>query len=333
MKLGVIGSGDAGGSFAGAAHHVPGVELIGVAGRTPEKVAALATKMLTQAFTVDALIAAKPDCVAIATPPGVHAAQALACLKAGIHVMIEKPMALCTEDCDAVIATAARNGLKVMVTQTWRYRDISRKARELVLSGRFGAVNCVAIRMSHNYFGGKRTGWQLDVDLAGGGVTLNPFIHMIDLARFLACDDVVDVQGSVGCHKKPHTIDSDVVCLARFSRGATALVQVDGNGVSLEDTIDVYLTDGLLRLRPTEKRLEVILANRIAEVHGFGENGLTNAKGIYGFGGYINHIVEMRDAIEKGAPITSDGANGRENVRIARVLLERAGLPLAKPTV
>jgi predicted dehydrogenase len=333
MRFGIIGTGDAGGSFAGAAHHAPGVELVGVAGRTPEKVAALAVKMQTHAFTPDTLIAAKPDCIAIATPPGVHAAQAIACLKAGIHVMVEKPMALCTEDCDAIIAAAAPKGLKVMVTQTWRYRDITRKARELVASGRFGAVTCVAIRASHNYFGGKRTGWHLEVDLAGGGVTLNPFIHMIDLARYLAGDEVVDVQGHVGCRKKGYAIDSDTVCLARFSRGATALVHVDGNGVSLEDAIDIFLTDGLLRVRPTEKRIEVVIANRVAEVFGFGENGTTNAKGIYGFGGYVNHVIEMRDAIEKGGPITSDGANGRENVRIARALLERAGLPLAKPTV
>jgi hypothetical protein len=93
------------------------------------------------------------------------------------------------------------------------------------------------------------------------------------------------------------------------------------------------MTDGLLRVRPSEKRIEVILANRVAEVYGFGENGLTTAKGIYGFGGYINHIVEMRDAIERGGPITSDGANGRENVRIARLILERSGMPLARPTV
>jgi len=333
MRFGIIGTGDAGGSFAGAAHHVPGVELLGVAGRTPERVAALAVKMQTHAFTPDALMAAKPDCIAIATPPGVHAAQALACLRAGIHVMIEKPMALCTEDCDAVIAAAAERGLKVMVTQTWRYRDITRKARELVASGRFGAVTCVTVRSAHNYFGGKRTGWHLEVDLAGGGVTLNPFIHMIDLARFLAGDEVTEVQGYAAGRKKGYAMDGDVICLARFARGATAVVHVDGNGVSVEDAIDVFMTDGLLRVRPSEKRIEVVLANRIAEVYGFGENGLTNAKGIYGFGGYINHILEMRDALERGGPITSDGANGRENVRIARLILERSGLPLARPTV
>ena len=333
MKLGVVGSGDAGASFAGAAHHVPGVELIGVAGRTREKVETLAQKFLTSGFTFEELIARKPDCIAIATPPGVHSIQALQCLRAGIHVMIEKPMAVAVEDCTRVIEEAQRRKLKVMVTQTWRYRDLTRKAREIIASGRLGQVTHIDLRMTHNYFGAKRSGWQLDADLSGGGVTMNPFVHGMDLVRFLAGDEVTDFHGKVGFHKTGYTIDSDVVAFAQFKGGATAVIHVNGLGVTTEDYFDVFLTGGALRLRPTEKRIEVILGGRVAEVYGFGENGLTNAKGIYGFGGYINHIVEMRDAIEKNGPISSDGANGRENVRIARTILERNGVKMPAPSV
>lgn len=334
MRFGVVGSGDAGWSFAGAAHFVEGVELIGVAGRTAEKVAKLAEKALTRGFSFEELLAQKPDVVAIATPPGVHSPQALACLRAGIHVMIEKPMALSVEDCDRVIGEAQKRGRKIMVTQTWRYRDIIRKAREIIASGRFGTVTNVYLENSHNYFSSKRSGWQVDVEMSGGGVTMNPFIHFIDTARYLAGAEVTDVRGMVGFHKEGfEKIEGDVTCVARFANGATAMICVNGYGQQPSDKTEVYLTQGVLRINATEKRIDAVINGRVAECYGFGENGLTNAQGIYGHLGYIRHIEEMRDAVEKGGPISSDGANGRENVRIARGILESCGVKMPGPSV
>ena len=86
-----------------------------------------------------------------------------------------------------------------------------------------------------------------------------------------------------------------------------------------------------MRVRPQEKRIEIVISNRIAETYGFGENGTKNEQGIYGHWGYVNHIAEMRDAIEEGGPILSDGANGRANVAMAHGILEANGAPLAKP--
>lgn len=332
MRLGVYGCGEAGRSFAGAAHHVEGVELIGVGGRTVERATPLAQDMRTAPMTLPMLLDAKPDCIAVATPPGVHPAHALECLRRGIHVMVEKPMALCVPDCDVLITEAARRNLKLMVTQTLRYRDIFRKARAMIVSGRCGTLTSLNMIVCMNYFGAKRAGWQVDIEQAGGGVGLNPFIHAVDTARFLAGSEVTNFRGKVGYHREGFDIDGDAACYLEFASGATAFVHVNGYGVSSDEVYDAYCAKGVVRTRPREKRVDLILGGRVAECYGFGENGMVK-NGIYGFGGYVNHIIEMKAAIESGGPISSDGANGRENVRIAREIMEASGARLPGATL
>jgi hypothetical protein len=109
------------------------------------------------------------------------------------------------------------------------------------------------------------------------------------------------------------------------------VVEVDGYGHLPGHRIDVVMRDAGMRVRPQEKRIEIVVANRIAETYGFGENGITNEEGIYGHWGYINHLAEMREAIEEGGPILSDGANGRANVAVAYGILEQNGAPLPRP--
>jgi len=327
MKLGIIGNGDSARSFAGASHFVQGVELFGIAGRNPDRVKPLTEKFGGAPMSIEELSLADIDCVAVSTPPGLRVAHALPFLKRGVHAMIEKPMALCVEDCDRMIEAAGRSGARIMVTQTHRYNPFGRKAFELVDSGRFGEVVSVRVYSGHDYFGSKRTGWQLDPALSGGGVTFNPFIHMVDFARFMARSKVKWFRGTIGRHKEGYDIEGDVHCLLAFENGATGVVEVDGYGHLPGHWIEVVMRDAAMRVLPREKRIEIVMADRIAETYGFGENGTKNEHGIYGHWGYINHIAEMREAIEEGGPILSDGANGRANVAIAYGILEQNGAP------
>ena len=333
MRVGVIGNGSSGRNFSHASLFAEGVELVAVAGRSPERVKPLADRCAAATMTIEELLDADIDCVAVGTPPSLHARHVLPFIRRGVHAMVEKPMALCAEDCDAIIEEADKASVRLMVTQTHRYMPHSIEARRIIDSGEFGKPLSVHVFMGHDYFGAKRKGWHLDFRMSGGGVTFNPFIHMLDLTRFLAAGEVTEFLGHVGYHKEGFDIEGDARCLLKFDNGAAGVTHVDGYGHQPGYWADVVLEQAALEIRPNKKRLDILQNGHNLRTVGFGRYGQANEQGVWGMIGYINHFIEMKAAVEQGGPITSDGPNGRANVVIARGILEQNGAPVTGPTV
>ena len=115
LRAGVVGAGVFGGFHAKKYIELDGVELVGVYDLHPDRAAALAAPLGARAFAdLDALLA-EVDVVTIASPAVAHAAEALAALKAGRAVYLEKPLAVTLEDADRIIAEAAARKLPVAV--------------------------------------------------------------------------------------------------------------------------------------------------------------------------------------------------------------------------
>jgi len=330
MRIGIVGYGESAGSFAAAAYVVDGVELVFVGGRNPEKASRLAGRYGVASGTTEDLLARDDvDCVCISTPPGRHAEDVLPFLKRGTPAMIEKPMCLTEEDCRRVIETAEDSGAKIMVTQTWRYTRANRLARRLIESGDYGRVLHVGITSAHDYFTRKRSGWQLDWALSGGGVCLNPFIHMIDLARWLACSEVARIQGRIGFFKPGFDIEGNVHAYAEMESGATAFVEVQGYGHRRLRRAEVMMEKATLIPQYDELRVDLYWENGIRKVVGLPDMQ-TRKDGVRAHDGYCQHMIEMRDALEKGGPITSDGHNGLRNVVLANEILRQNGVTVCR---
>ncbi len=94
------------------------------------------------------LEAEKPDIIDICTPPQVHASLAIEALEAGCHVILEKPMALKTSDCDAMIAAADKSGRKLCIVHNQLFYPPVVKARQLVAKGVIGDFIGMRIFMS-----------------------------------------------------------------------------------------------------------------------------------------------------------------------------------------
>ncbi|MGE5567286.1 MAG: Gfo/Idh/MocA family protein [Parcubacteria group bacterium] len=115
LRAGVVGAGVFGGFHAKKYVELDGVELVGVYDINPERAAALAAPLGARAFAdLDSLLA-EVDVLTIASPAVAHAAEALAALKAGRAVYLEKPLAVTLEDADRIIAEAAARKLPVAV--------------------------------------------------------------------------------------------------------------------------------------------------------------------------------------------------------------------------
>jgi len=132
------------------------------------------------------------DVVNIATPNGLHAEQAIACLKAGKHVVIEKPMALHKADAENIIHTALQQHKHVFVVMQNRYSAPAKWIKELVDSGMLGNIyfvqlNCFWNRDERYYLHNKKNDWH-GTTAMDGGTLFTQFSHFIDIFYWLFGD-------------------------------------------------------------------------------------------------------------------------------------------------
>lgn len=132
------------------------------------------------------LAAEQLDLVSITTPPSAHADTTVAALEAGVHVLVEKPMAPSLEECDRMIAAQQASGRVLGVVAQNRFRDDMATLKEALDSGLIGPVSHLAVNSAWSrslpYYD---LWWRGTWASEGGGCTLNHAIHHLDLTLWL----------------------------------------------------------------------------------------------------------------------------------------------------
>jgi 2-hydroxy-4-carboxymuconate semialdehyde hemiacetal dehydrogenase len=124
MRVALAGEGAIAGRHATALGRIDGAEVVGLVGGHPADTAAFADEHYIGWHTLDlgeALARSDVDAVILATPTPLHAAQAIAVMEAGKHVLVEIPMADNLADAEAVVAAQQRTGVTAMVAHTRRF--------------------------------------------------------------------------------------------------------------------------------------------------------------------------------------------------------------------
>lgn len=184
MKIGILGSGFMGGTHARAYAKIPGVKVAAVSSRNLDKAEKLAREVGARATTDDRSIIEDPsiDIISNTLPTHLHPETTIAALKAGKHVLLEKPFALSAEDCDGMIAAAKESGRVLMVAHVLRFWPEYVALVGHVESGKLGKpISAVATRLS------QLPGWAdwfLDPALSGGAV-LDLCVHDFDTTNWL----------------------------------------------------------------------------------------------------------------------------------------------------
>lgn len=117
-RIAVIGGGIRGGMFARALRENPDADLVAICDRSADVLSAMVDQLGVPGYAgTEELLAAHPelDAVVIATPDFAHRDAAVLCARAGLHLMIEKPLATDVDDARAILDAAAETGVKVMV--------------------------------------------------------------------------------------------------------------------------------------------------------------------------------------------------------------------------
>ncbi|MEP7112827.1 MAG: Gfo/Idh/MocA family oxidoreductase [Ilumatobacteraceae bacterium] len=241
LNVGMIGY-----SFMGAAHSqawrtaphffelalVPA--MVAVAGRNADAVAAAATRLGWSSTETSwrALVDRDDiDLVDICTPGDTHAEIAIAALKAGKHVLCEKPLANTVAEAEAMAGAAdaaAAAGVRSMVGFTYRRVPAIALARQLVTGGRVGTIHHVRAQYLQDWIVDPEAplSWRLIKDKAGSGALGDIGAHIIDLAQFITGDLITEVCGRLKTFvdERPLSVEhSGLSGTASHERGAVTV--------------------------------------------------------------------------------------------------------------
>jgi predicted dehydrogenase len=226
LKLGVIGAG----AITQVAHlpvlrKLKGVQVVAICDTDLPKARALAERFqVRDAFAdIDELLEyEKLDAIAICTPNHLHEPHVLAALSAGVHVLVERPLALNAAGAQRLLRQAEKRNRLLFVGMNHRYRSDVQMVRSFLQSGELGRLE--SARGSWHVFRPTRAqlGWRQRRDEAGGGAILDLGHAILDLGLWLANNPKpvrvsASLHGFEGGRGTEHSGSAFVVCESDFS--------------------------------------------------------------------------------------------------------------------
>jgi len=249
LRTGLIGCGKVGHLHAAALASLPESEFVAVCARSPEKANAFAEKYHTAAFTdVQEMIAqAGVEAVFVCTPHPQHARPAITAARAGVHVLVEKPLAASLDDCDAMLA-AARDGKATLGTISQRrYYPPCQRIRQAIQAGKLGrpVLGAATIFGSRDETYYRSDPWRGSWQLEGGGVLVNQAPHQLDLLLWYL-GEPEEVFGYWANLNHPYIeVDDTAVAVIRFKNGALGNILVSNSlNPALNARVSVHGANG-----------------------------------------------------------------------------------------
>lgn len=255
MRVAFTGTGYISKIHAAAAKTL-GAELVAVVNHRPDSMQVFAAEfgIPRQYATLSALLKdGGVDSVVISTPNYLHAPEAIAALQAGVHVMVEKPMAMNAAESEAMNNASQRSGALLMVAHCWRFDPEVLWLRQQVQAGKIGKVIRTKGYGVHVNWG--PSGWFTQKQFAGGGAVADMGIHALDTARFLLGDpNPTSVYARIGTHYQDFDVDDTGLVIVNWDNGASSYFesgwwQPHSDGV--EATTHLYGRSGFGQLFPT----------------------------------------------------------------------------------
>ena len=185
------------------------------------------------------------DAVVVATINAVLAEVSAAAIRAGKHVLVEKPAGISVKQIDELITLAEKHGVCVRVGFNHRYHPACLKAREMFRSGALGPMMFVRGRYGQGGRIGYEKEWRADPKLSGGGELIDQGVHLIDLAgMFLG--DFTTVEGHATTYFWKMPVDDNAFLSLRNAAGHTAWLQVSCSEWKNLFSLEIYGRDAKL---------------------------------------------------------------------------------------
>jgi predicted dehydrogenase len=322
LRLAFAGTGYIAKIHALAALSLPNVELAAVVNHRAESMREFGeTYGISRRYRAieDLIRDGEVDAISINTPNHLHAPQTIAALEAGIHVMVEKPMALNAGEAEQMLAASEKArekyGTLLMVAHCWRFDAEVLWIKQQIDCGQLGEIVRTKGYGAHTNWG--PAGWFTQPNLAGGGALVDMGIHAVDTARFLLGDPQPEsVYAQLGTHYGDYEVDDTGMMIVNWSNGVRSYIEsgwwqphADGE----EAATQIYGTQGYGRLFPTHLKLP----NRADETVATVESGFPSPRDPHcPQSMYDAQLAYFVDCIEQKRTPSPGGAEGLVNMKI-----------------
>jgi predicted dehydrogenase len=187
LRVGVIGAG-VGALHLAAYAQLPQVEIVALAGLDDDRVRRVAAEYhVPQTYHeyADLLAAPDIDAVSVCLPNILHAPVSIAALRAGKHVLVEKPLARSPEEARAIVAAAREHDRVLMVSFDKRYRNDVQWIKRYIDSGALGKIYYAKAHWMRRAGIPRLGSWFVSKEQAGGGPLIDLGVHVLDMAMYL----------------------------------------------------------------------------------------------------------------------------------------------------
>ena len=334
--FGIIGTGMIAHFHAQAIAAITGAKLVGCYDRVPGRAEQFGQEYGCQGYDDFDAFLSNPaiQIVTICTPSGAHREPAIAAAQAGKHILVEKPLEITLERCDAIIDACAQAGVQLGAILPSRFSAANLALKHAIDVGRFGRLTLgdtyVKWWRTQEYYdsGNWRGTWALD----GGGAYMNQAIHNVDLLAWMM-GDVTEVIGMTATLAHERIEVEDVgSAIVKFKNGALGTLQATTAAwPGLLKKTEIHGTQGSAIIEQDDVQLwqfeneepgDAALRQSLAKQPG-NTGGASDPKAI----SFIGHQRQFEDflfAVNAGTRPAIDGREGRKSVEIILAIYESA---------
>lgn len=340
LKYAVIGCGTFGNRHIGELNVMPEMEIVALCDahieKCEERKAQYKLNVNCYDNHMEMLEKEKIDIVAVVTADQAHRQATVDSLRAGCHVLCEKPMALLSEECEEMVKTADETGKLLMVGQICRYTPAFAKAKEMIEQGVIGDLIFVESEYAHDYMNARGVDeWRVTPErepIIGGAC------HAIDLLRWIAGDPVETTAYSNHKMLKDWPVNDTTIAIFKFPNDVIGKVFAS-IGCKRDYTMRtcLYGTKGTIIVDNKSPELTLYLENEDEDICSDSRLGNITDK-------TVKHMIkvqlndhnireehrQMVVAVTEGKPLITPGREGARTVAVCRAVVEsaRSGMPI-----
>jgi UDP-N-acetyl-2-amino-2-deoxyglucuronate dehydrogenase len=331
IKFAIIGCGNIGRRHAEQCAAVG--KLLAVCDIEPARAIDLAADYQARAYTDIAELLEKEkelDIVAVCTPNGLHAIHSIQALKAGYHVVCEKPMAIHVEDCEEMIRESDRQKKELFIVKQNRFNPPVAAVKQMMDKKELGRIysvqlNCCWHRGDEYY----RDSWHGTKEM-DGGILYTQFSHFIDLLQWMIGDvkEALAYSGNFSHQSNTAFEDTTVACL-RFENGVLGSLHFTTNSYqkNMEGSLTIIAEKGTVRIGGQylnkldyqlieNGHIEELPPGNLPNDYGHSQGTMSNHDKMY------RHVAEV---IAKNVPNQFNGRDGLKTVQIIEKIYSAAG--------
>ncbi|WLR49097.1 Gfo/Idh/MocA family oxidoreductase [Halobacillus litoralis] len=249
-----------------------------------------------------------PDIVIITLPHHLHKEAALFSAQKGCHLLLEKPMALNSEECEEIMKAAAEHKVQLLVGHIQHYFRENRMAKRVIQELELGDLVFINETRHLNYFTDDRPAWFLDPACSGGGIIMNIGAHCIDKVQWVVDELFTKVTSNLS-YRFPGIEGAGLLHLETDS-GIPVSISISGYTPVPRHVTEFVFTKGMMKVE-VGKGVWVSKDGRYEQVYVSNQNQP-----------FQDQLIELIDGITGKAPIENTGEYGKSIVQVIEAIYQ-----------